>query len=118
MRSQRFFAVLGFLFFLAAALPAQTDKLTVMGKLSRVMAVGAETSGWAIELNPVLTVGGKQVVSIEVKASNPKMLEALDGKTVRAVGKLSHALGVETGERPVLTISSVKEVKEKPTKDN
>jgi|SRR5580658_383517 hypothetical protein len=117
MRPQRFLFCLGFLLFLAATLPAQTDKLTVMGKLTRVMAIGAETSGWAIELNPVLTVGGKQVSSLEVKTSNTKKLESLENKTVKAVGKLSNALGVETGARPVLTLSSIKEIKEKPTKD-
>ena len=87
-----------------------------MGKLTRVMAIGAETSGWAIELNPVLTVDGKQVSSLEVKASNPKKLEALENKTVKAAGKLSNALGVETGQRPVLTLSSIKAVKEKQSK--
>lgn len=95
----------------------QSDKLTVMGRLTRIMAIGAESSGWAIELNPVLTVDGMQVSSLEVKTSNPKKLDAFEDKTVRATGKLSNAVGVETGERPVLTLSSIKEIKEKPMKD-
>ncbi|MGB2635702.1 MAG: hypothetical protein WAM58_17365, partial [Candidatus Acidiferrum sp.] len=87
----------------AVSTPAQSDKLTVTGKLTRVMAIGAETSGWAIELDPALTVNGNQVTSIEIQYSNPQKLEALANKTVKATGKLSNAVGVETGHRPVLT---------------
>lgn len=100
------------------AQPGKSDKLSVMGKLTRVMAIGAETSGWAIDLNPVLTVNGKQVSSLEVKYANTKKLEALENKKVQAKGTLSNAVGVETGERPVLNLSSIKEIKEKPAKEN
>jgi hypothetical protein len=129
MRRPRLFPLLAFLLFLPAILLAQTDKptpneklsadekLTVMGKLIRVMAIGGETSGWAIELNPVLTVEGKQVSSIEIVAVDSKKLEPLENKTVKAIGRLSNAYGVETGQRPILTVSSIKPVKEKPTKE-
>ena len=103
------------LFLFAISTPAQSDKLTVTGKLTRVMAIGGESSGWAIELDPPLTVNGNQVSSIEVQYSNPQKLEALADKIVRATGKLSNATGVETGHRPVLTISSIKPTKPKPT---
>lgn len=119
MRLARITACLAFLLLCAFPNSSQadkSDKLTVMGKLSRVMAIGAETSGWAIDLNPVLTVNGKQVSSLEVRSSNPKKLEALENK-VKATGTLSNAVGVETGERPVLTLMSIKEIKEKPGKD-
>jgi hypothetical protein len=108
------------LFCLATPSPtrSQSDKLTVIGKLTRVMAIGAETSGWAIELNPVLTVQGKQVSSLEVKTTNTRKLESLENKTVKATGTLSNAIGVETGQRPVLNLSSIKPIKERPTKDN
>jgi hypothetical protein len=121
MRLARIIACLVFLLMFAIPNPSQPgkpDKLTVMGKLTRVMAIGAETSGWAIDLNPVLTVDGKQVSSLEVKYSNTKKLEALENKKVQAKGTLSNAVGVETGDRPVLTLSSIKEIKEKPAKDN
>jgi hypothetical protein len=118
MRPARLAVIATFLlFFLAPANPAQSDKLTVMGKLTRVVAIGAETTGWAIDLNPVLTVNGKQVSSIEIKSFDPKKLETFENKTVKATGKLSNALGVETGERPVLALSSIKEIKVKPSKD-
>jgi hypothetical protein len=99
----------------ALATPAQSDKLTVTGKLTRVMAIGAETSGWAIDLDPALTVNGNEVTSIEIQYSNTQKLEALANKTVKAAGKLSNAAGVETGRRPVLTVSSIKPTKPKPT---
>jgi hypothetical protein len=120
MRLARRSTCLAFLLLCAVPNPCQpdkSDKLTVMGKLSRVMAIGAETSGWAIDLNPVLTVNGKQVSSLEVKSSNPKKLEALENKKVKATGTLSNAVGVETGERPVLTLTSIKEIKERAAKD-
>lgn len=99
----------------AVSTPAQSDKLTVTGKLTRVMAIGAETSGWAIELDPALTVNGNQVTSIEIQYSNAQKLEALANKTVKATGKLSNAVGVETGQRPILTVSSIKPTKSTPT---
>jgi hypothetical protein len=118
MRLARILTTLAFLLLFAVPNPSQpkSDKLMVMGKLTRVMAIGAETSGWAIDLNPVLTVDGKQVSSLEVKSSNPKKLEPLENKFVKATGKLSNAVGVETGDRPVLTLSSIKEIKERSPK--
>ncbi len=98
----------------AVSTPAQSDKLTVTGKLTRVMAIGAETSGWAIELDPGLTVNGNQITSIEIQYSNAQKLEALANKTVKVTGKLSNAIGVETGHRPILTVSSIKPTKPTP----
>ena len=96
--------------------PCQTDKsdkLSVTGKLTRVMAIGAETSGWAVELDPPLTVNGKDVKSIEIVVVDSKKLESLENKIVTAKGSLSNATGVETGERPVLNVSSIKVAKRK-----
>jgi len=106
-----------FLLLLAFPLHAQTKKITVLGTLTRVMAIGAETSGWSIELNPVLTIDGHQLSSLEVKSSDPKKLEKLENQTVKATGKLTYTTGVETGQRPILNLSSIKLVKEKSTKE-
>jgi heat shock protein HslJ len=43
---------------------------------------------------------------------NAKRLDELENKTVRATGKLAHRSGVETSERTVLEITSIREVKE------
>lgn len=109
------------LFSLAAPIctPAQSnksdgsDKISVTGKLTRVMAVGAETSGWAVELNPPFSVNGKEVNSIEIVVVDSKKLEPLENKIVTAKGTLSNASGVETGERPVLNVTSIKLAKHK-----
>jgi hypothetical protein len=93
--------------------PEKSDKISVSGKLTRVMAIGAETSGWAVELNPPLNVNGKDVNSIEVVVADTKKLESLENKIVTAKGTLSNASGVESGERPVLNVSSLKPAKRK-----
>jgi len=90
---------------------AQSQKMTVTGKLVRVMAIGGESTGWAIQLESDITIDGKRVDSIEVDYPNTAKLERLENKRVKANGMLSHRQGVETGERPVLVVSSIKEVK-------
>jgi hypothetical protein len=118
MRLARFIALSALFLFAFTPLEAQkSDKITIQGKLSRVMAIGAETSGWAIELNPVLTVHEKQISSMEIVYVDTKKLEALENKTVKATGTLSNVTGIETGQRPVLNLTSIKQVKEKPAKE-
>jgi heat shock protein HslJ len=96
---------------LCICLHAQTPSptMTVTGTLSRVMAMGGESTGWAIQLDSEVAVDGKQVHSIEVDSPKTKKLQKLDGKHVEAKGSLSHRQGVETGERIVLVLSSIKE---------
>jgi heat shock protein HslJ len=81
----------------------------VTGTLTRVMAIGGESTGWTIQLDSDSTFEGKQINSIEVDSRNAKRLEGLENKHVEASGLLSHRQGVETGERIVLVISSIKE---------
>jgi heat shock protein HslJ len=94
-------------------LQAQTPErqTTVTGKLGRVMAIGGESTGWAIQLDSETTIGGKRVDSIEVDYANTERLQKLADKHVKATGTLSHRHGVEAGERLVLVVSSMKEVK-------
>jgi heat shock protein HslJ len=98
---------------LGVHLQAQTPErqTTVTGKLGRVMAIGGESTGWAIQLDSETTIDGKRVGSIEVDDPNTGRLEKLADKHVKATGTLSHRHGVETGERLVLVVSSMKEVK-------
>lgn len=84
---------------------------TVTGTLGRVMAIGGESTGWAIQLDSETTLDGKRVGSIEVDDPNTGRLEKLADKHVKATGTFSHRQGVETGERLVLVVSSMKEVK-------
>ncbi len=93
---------------------SQAQKMTVTGTLVRAMAIGGETTGWTIQLESEITAGGKQINSIEVDSHDVTKLEKFENKRVRATGTLSHRHGVETGDRPVLEISSLKEAKGKP----
>lgn len=94
---------------LAAAPPQQ--KITVKGKLARVMAIGGESTGWAIELDAAMVIDGKQIHSIEVASKNLNKLQQLENKHVQASGGISHVQGVERGERTILEVSSIREVK-------
>lgn len=104
-----------FLVALGAAVPvfAKTKKLTVMGKLTRVMAVGGESTGWAIELNPVITLDGQQISSLEIHSSDRQKLESLKDQLVEAKGELTYVSGAETPPRPALQLSSIKARKQK-----
>jgi heat shock protein HslJ len=90
---------------------AQEQKITVTGKLGRTMAIGGESTGWSIQLESETTIDGRQVSAIEVDYPKTEKLEKLDSKRVTAIGTISHRQGVETGERPVLVVSSIKEAK-------
>jgi hypothetical protein len=95
-----------------AAQQAQT-KMTVTGTLARAMAIGGESTGWSIQVDPEITVDGTPVHSIEISYKDAPKLEKLKDKRVKATGKLTHQHGVETGDRPVLDVSSIKESKTK-----
>ncbi|HYZ84443.1 MAG TPA: META domain-containing protein [Bryobacteraceae bacterium] len=88
---------------------AQDQTTTLTGTLTRIMAIGGESSGWAMQLNPGFQVGDKKVDSIEVDSSNRNLLENLANKRVNATGSFGLRRGVETGMRLVFNISSGRE---------
>ena len=106
-------ALILMLFCVCSHAQERAQKINVTGKLSRAMAIGGESTGWSIQLESETTIDGHQVSSIEVDYPKTAKLEKLDGKRVTAIGTLSHRKGVETGERPVLVVSSIKEAKVK-----
>jgi hypothetical protein len=91
----------------------QSQKVTVTGKLTRIAAIGGESTGWAVQLDSELIVESKLIHSIELDALELATLEKYENKRVKVVGKLSHQQGVETGERATLEVSSIKEIKTK-----
>jgi len=97
----------------AQAAPQAQTKMTVTGTLARAMAIGGESTGWSIQVDPEISVDGKPVHSIEIGYKDAQKLEKLNDKRVVATGKLTHKHGVETGDRPVLDVSSIKESKTK-----
>ncbi|HXW61983.1 MAG TPA: hypothetical protein VEJ45_05240 [Candidatus Acidoferrales bacterium] len=97
----------------AGAQPSE-QQITVTGKLVRMMAIGAESTGWVVELESPADIDGQQVNSIQVSYRKIAKLETLENKRVRATGKLAHRHGVETGEQPILNLSSIKPVMATP----
>jgi hypothetical protein len=100
---------------LCIGLQAETlaQKIAVTGTLTRVMAIGGESTGWTIQTESEIAVDGKQVNSVEVGYPDVTKLEKLANKRVKATGKISHRHGVETGDQLVLEVSSIKEAKAK-----
>jgi len=96
-----------------AAKENTAQKVSFTGKLERVMAIGAETTGWVIQLEPEALIEDKPVKSLEIDYHGPKKLDGLANKRVKATGKLAHRHGVETGDRIVLEVSLIREVKSK-----
>jgi hypothetical protein len=90
----------------------QQEALSLTGKLTRVMAIGGESTGWAIQFDSATTIDNKPLHSIEVDGPTTKF-QTLENKQVKVKGKLTHKHGVEIGERPVLIVSSIKEIKPK-----
>ena len=82
--------------------------ITLVGKLTRVMAIGGESTGWTLELDSATTIDGKEVTSIQVRYGKTGRLEKLQNQHVTATGTLTHQQGVETGAQPVLNVSSIK----------
>jgi hypothetical protein len=105
--------VMGLVCAYVQAVPQTQMKVTVTGTLARAMAIGGESTGWSIEVDPEITVDGKPVHSIEISYKDAQKLEQLANKRVKATGKLTHKHGMETGDRAVLEVSSIKESKAK-----
>ncbi len=107
-----FLIALGFVL-LRPAVHAQEQKpqeeITVTGKLSRVMAIGGESTGWSIHLDHPMTVKEKEVDSVEIDYAKTKKLAKLENKEVKASGKLTHRHGVETGERLLFEVISIQQ---------
>ena len=101
------------LFSMALYGETKEQKIVVTGTLSRAMAIGAETTGWSIQLDSETTIDGKPVHSVEIAYPKTDKLEKLNNQHVKAKGKITHQQGVETGSRTVLAVSSIKEIKKK-----
>jgi len=80
------------------------------GKLVKVTAVGAETTGWAIEFEKEVSFGGNGVHSIEAEG-DVKKFGKLENKKVTVKGMIVHRAGVERNDRMVFVVQKIKEWK-------
>lgn len=100
-----------FLFSLSAQAQTTPKKITVTGKLTRMMAIGGESTGWAVQFDARTSVEDKPEGSIEVKFSDPKLAEKYVDKRVKVTGTIAHRHGVENGNVVVLEVISIKSAK-------
>jgi len=80
------------------------------GKLVKVVAAGAETTGWAIQFEDEMSFGGKPTHTIEVDG-DVKKLGKLENKKVTAKGTIVHRSGVESKDKMVFVVEKIKEWK-------
>jgi hypothetical protein len=87
----------------------EPQKITVVGTLHRAMAIGAESTGWMVQVDSETIIDGKPISSIEVSDTHkPKQLEEFDNKHVKIAGKVVYRHGVETGVQPYIEITTIK----------
>jgi hypothetical protein len=84
-------------------------KLTVQGVLTRIAAIGGETTGWAIRLDKPKVIQGSEIQLLEVN-SRPERWQPYEGKRVEATGVIVFRQGVERGRWPVLEVEFLREI--------
>ena len=86
----------------------------IVGKLQRVVAVGGETTGWAIQMEAEQKIGNIRLKQIEVDPAPRKIqLGGFLNKRVEVTGRLISRQGVERGERPVIVIETIQELEKR-----
>ena len=85
------------------------QKITLVGTLHRAMAIGAESTGWMVQVDSETIIDGKPISSVEVSDTRkPKQLEDFENKRVKIAGKVVYRNGVETGVQPYVEITTIK----------
>lgn len=81
-------------------------QLTVTGKLTRVAAIGGETSGWAVVLDKPRQLGGKTLKRLELEPGSWK-LEKFKNKHLEITGVWQSRTGIERGHYRVLVVKNI-----------
>jgi len=85
------------------------QKITIAGTLHRAMAIGAESTGWMVQVDSEAIIDGKPISSIEVNDTRkPEQLAGFENKRVKIAGKVVYRHGVETGIQPYIEITTIK----------
>ena len=85
------------------------QKVTLVGTLHRAMAIGAETTGWMVQVDSETVIDGKPISSVEVSDTRkPQQLDGFENKRVKIAGKVVYRHGVETGVQPYIEITTIK----------
>jgi hypothetical protein len=82
-------------------------EITVTGKLIRVMAIGGETTGWAVDLDKPRQLGGKSLTRLTVDpAGHP--LAAFEHRRVEIAGVLEKRTGIERQDYWVIVLKKIR----------
>ncbi|MDP2908376.1 MAG: hypothetical protein Q8N77_01070 [Nanoarchaeota archaeon] len=75
---------------------AHADEVTVTGTLTRVVAIGGETTGWGVKLDSPLQIEGRTFDLIEIDMGGKKInLLPFEDMKVKVTGELVKRTGIE-----------------------
>lgn len=81
------------------------EEVSVTGMLVRRVAIGGETTGWAVELDLPLVIRGKTLNLVEIDLDSMKINAApFENERVKVEGKLVKRYGVERGAYWVIVV--------------
>jgi len=89
------------------AVKAPEVEITVTGKLLRVMAIGAETTGWAVDLDEPRQIEGKKVTRIEIDPAGQPVGD-FENRRGEIAGILEKRSGVERGDYWVIVVKKIR----------
>ncbi len=89
------------------AAKAPEQEITVTGKLIRVMAIGAETTGWAVDLDEPRQIEGQKATRLEIDPAGFKVGD-FENRRVEVVGLLEKRAGVERGDYWVMVVKKIR----------
>ena len=82
-------------------------EITVTGKLIRVMAIGGETTGWAVDLDKPRQLGGANLPRLTIDpAGHP--LAAYNHRRVEIAGVLEKRTGIERQDYWVIVLKKIR----------
>ena len=86
--------------------------ITVTGKLVKIVAIGGETTGWAVDLDSSLKIDGKKLNRIEIDPNREK-IDGFNNKRIKIIGALKKRSGIERKEYWVIAVNKIQEIKTK-----
>ena len=89
------------------AVKAPEVEITVTGKLIRVMAIGSETTGWAVDLDEPRQIGGKKVTRIEIDPAGAKVGD-FETRRIEVAGILEKRSGIERRDYWVIVVKKIR----------
>ena len=92
----------------ATAADEKPETIELTGILVKVMAVGAETTGWELHMSNPVTIDGKSVTAVELDG-DPHKFQKLENLRIGVKGIVTHRENTERGDRIVIKVQKIKE---------